>query len=131
MMLYKDTPSRWRELENLLRKAKNKIKHPQNWIKGSYAEAPNYCQVAPWAPEATSWCALGAIKATASNHFDELEMTELIEGTIRAWENPIGYEDPARTIVNYNDTQDRKHKEVINIFDKAIQYTHEKGNRNA
>lgn len=86
--------------------ARNKIKRPENWTRGTIARDEYGHPVNAWSRKARSWCANGAIIATDAP-------IDTIERCLRRIEDEMD-----ENITSFNDHND--HGTVLAVFDKAI-----------
>lgn len=98
----------------LLQAARAKIDRPENWIQGHNAETRSGRAVGYTNPEACRFCASGAlhsasVSATTWAMFDQARRA--LHAEARKYGNGI---------VEFNDAAERKHEEVLALFDAAI-----------
>ena len=111
--------------KKLLENARNRISKRENWVRGSLAKPSqdSHTRVHPTSPEASCWCAIGAVAAesgvrgaysTRGHHGEAL----------KALARAAGFEDSEyefdifSTIYGVNDT--KGHEAVLEMFDTAI-----------
>lgn len=96
------------EVKETLTKARDLIADPKRWTHHALARDSVFRKTVPNSPDATCWCALGAIwKATGDVEADN-------DGAYSALHDVIN-----GSVVNFNDTH--THAEVIELFNKAIE----------
>lgn len=107
----------------VLIRAREIISDEARWIKGYYAKKKDGVKTAASSPYATCWCAVGAIiKATS-------------EVAQKDFKRRLDIEDAAATalddiiipkfdsVANFNDHSSTTHKDVLEVFDRAIENT--------
>ena len=119
--------------KKLLENARNRIAKRENWVKGSLAVANKteldvgggYARVPVTSPEATCWCAIGAVAAESGE-----EVAYTLKGNhgeaLKALARAAGFEakddyDSYRVFSAIYDVNDAKgHEAVLDLFDTAI-----------
>lgn len=102
----------------ILKAARELIAKPERWTRGCMARDELGNHVGVDDPEATCWCALGAIsKASCCKDDDEWWIAAIpAEEVVRRKIVALGFTMPA--ISSFNDSHD--HAEVLALFDAAI-----------
>ena len=114
-------------VKEVLVKARNKIEKRQNWCKKAAAKkmaVPNngnfYRSVSVWLIEcgaknehACQWCATGAVDSVVEKVF--------ADNTVQA-KRLLSEFCPNKSIAEYNDERKTSHKDIIEIFDKSIEF---------
>lgn len=98
----------------LLKDAKQVISKPENWTQGVYARDSDDKEIRPERTDACKFCMYGALRRNGGGFFSA---TEFLLLAVK--------EQCATDIVSYNDDPDRKHEEVMEVFDKAIKLAEE------
>ena len=95
------------EAVSLLRRARARIEDPAHWTQGRYARSAKGHEVKPDSESATSWCAIGALRA------------EVLEKSAywAAFGELVRYIKEPTSL--FNDTH--THVEVLAVFDAAIE----------
>lgn len=109
------------ETTDLLKQAKTLIENPEHWITQHWAMDLNDNPVMPHDPKAVSWCAIGAMKRSAADGFDNAQ--EVYEQAIKLLRNVAMdmtnyYYHQGTVIQKLNDY--KGHDSVIEMFDRAI-----------
>lgn len=103
-----------------LRAAKAVIADPAHWTKGAEARIAKRpkryaSKIQVNDPEAAAWCALGALRKVDGPH--ELSAVRALAHAIYVdFNQAYAY----WTITNFNDEAERRHREVMAVFDRAI-----------
>lgn len=124
-----------RSTVDLLRAAKERISDPERWTRGCLARDANGKPVSPEDSRATRWCAIGSVRRTAPGPFIDAEKylvraTDVLgnhglvlQGTWPKYE--IAYindgPDPRIPLDRHCRPAPRRHKEVLALFDRAIE----------
>lgn len=106
---------------DLLKRARALIATPKAWCQQKAAASlfrPGY--IAPSSPDATSFCAMGALIKEGFGIDDRAwcAASDFLQNAI-----PAGSRDS--TIPRYNDTPGRTHAEILALFDRAIEAAEE------
>lgn len=92
---------------DILIAAKAKIAKPENWGKGNY--------VSRAADGTTQYCAIGAVVAASDELGCDDKLLVAAEGMLRLGMGGDG------KLVRYNDADERKHEEILAVYDRAIE----------
>lgn len=91
--------------------ARRLISKPERWCQGYYAFDKKGNFVDPSDDGAVRWCAEGAcLRVAQKREFDDHPALQLLRNQLKRNDIP-----------NWNDTRRRTHKQVLNLFDKAIE----------
>lgn len=93
----------------VLMEARLKISDPSHWTRGAFARTSSGALVSPTGPQATCWCAKGAIISIQGKNAFRLTIRE----SIRILETVVG-----KDLTRFNDTS--MHAQVLKAFDRAI-----------
>lgn len=104
---------------DVLKAARAKITNPENWMKGFYAKTPDGGETVGTNPEATCFCALGAIESVTGilhlyNGWPDRAVVFLNKVVKEVQPEDVNY----RNVAEYNDNS--THEQVLAVFDKAI-----------
>ena len=97
------------EVISLLQKARARITDPKNHTTNVFARNKNNFYTDPTLPDATCWCAVGALRA-------EAPVQPILAQAVQALS--LGMPEGRTNIANFND--ESTHTEVLEMFDKAI-----------
>ena len=111
-------------VKEILVKARNKIENPENWCKKAKArtvepDANNTgCMIACHScdPKACQWCATGAIDSVIPSNVVRRYFENRVKAKILLSEIC-----PMHSIISYNDHKTTLHKDIIRVFDRAIE----------
>lgn len=96
-------------LLEVLKAARKRISKPEHWTQGTCARDAEGHMTLASSPDAVQWCAFGAILSVDRAHdFTGLEALRSVL--------PLGY-----SVQSFNDTPRRKHSEVLDMFDRAVE----------
>ena len=113
--------------KKLLENARNRISKRENWTRTALARNSTGHEVAPVDPQATCWCAHGAVAAEAglNGYADSIPGTHAFEAAEALYEASMDILAEAspryvglRSIVQVND--ELRHEDVLKMFDTAI-----------
>lgn len=118
---------------DVLRRAKARIADPARWCQGALASDPMRGadeSVAPTAPEACAWCALGAVCAEVGA--EELSQTYgTVGGHAIMYLNAAAGEMYGRALPDFADVaelnDEESHATVMHMFDLAVALAEEVG----
>ena len=99
---------------DVLKNAKAVIADPQNWCQGHLATDNKGNEVDTTNEKATCFCALGALYKS----FDKLGNWNY--DALQAMNDVVQMNSDYDTITAFNDETDRKHSDVVRMFNKAI-----------
>lgn len=102
-----------------LRAARALIAESKHWTQGGYARRSKRAEgtVGPHDPDAQAWCAVGALKRINGPHQHAAALL-LAEAVL---DQPVFSVGNAQDrIVHFNDADGRRHRDVVQAFDKAI-----------
>ena len=105
--------------KEILEKARERISNPQNWCKKETAKKKvndGFVACGIKDPGACQWCATGALDAVIPFKF----IFANLEPRRAAWK-ALDNSTPIQCIVHFNDNRETTHKEIIEIFDRAIE----------
>lgn len=113
-MISKDAELRQQKIEALvgLTAARFLLTDKENWAQNYYAYDKKGNLVPPESHEACKWCSAGAVSAVVQGDSAYYAANCLTEAT-----KQMG----CSATVIYNDNPKRKHKEILELFDKAIE----------
>lgn len=94
----------------LLRAARAKIADPKHWTQGELARDSGGRPVGPRNPGAVCWCSMGALEAIS--FLDA-------KGALRFLREAVPDDELIKSATYFND--ERKHGDVMGLFDRAIQ----------
>lgn len=97
----------------ILKKARALLDNPAKWCQGAFARAKNGNHIGPETKGAVQWCAVGAVRKVAGGpSADSIhEALHELNASIRGGDS----------IMVYNDGENRKHAQVLKVFDRAIE----------
>lgn len=103
----------------ILRNARDLIQDEMHWTQGHYYENNDGVKCGP--DEAFAYCALGAIDA-AAGELDgaRYQIQDAVGLLARAVNNKTDWLCIEDQVTDWNDDFERKHSEVIDAFDEAI-----------
>ncbi len=93
--------------------ARAKIAKPEQWIQGYYAKDADGKEADRFSTEATCYCVLGVLHASAAGSF---RFRNAVDAIIDQIDCPIS---------TWNDDPSRSHAEVLAVFDRAIEAVEE------
>lgn len=100
---------------DVLRCARALITKPECWTQHALGRGPADAPRAPTDPAACSWCAAGAIvRAGLLLNAGDVLTQDAYEAATRA------LPEKSLSLMSWNDAPDRKHAEVIKVFNRAI-----------
>ena len=113
--------------KEILVKARNKIAEPENWCKISAAKKKHnqrgntftfdgFIPCAVEDPEASQWCATGAVNSVIPHGLFRENMAPRRKALCA-----LDASCPAYTIIDYNDNRHTSHNEILDVFEKAIE----------
>ena len=115
---------------DILTKARNVISQEENWTKKYFARDSLGNPIPVEEAEAKCFCAVGAmykvcavrIKTDESfiDNFQQLLTAEIPENKDRRYADH-------QNIINYNDDSNTSHKQILEVFDRAIATAKERG----
>jgi hypothetical protein len=115
-----------KHVKQLLIEAKALIEKPENWTRGVMARGKAGVEVAPESPEATCFCAMGALYRASK---DQWNRGALYRASKDQWDR-LAHIRAERTlrehahghlfISEFNDDLKTMHQDIMNLFDKAI-----------
>lgn len=113
-----DARARDEALLQLLRDARAKL--ATGWTQGNFARDHLGAPISAQSPDATCWCAWGAVRASMDHDralwaADDAAHDELYEALAS-----VEGLDYAGAIVEYNDAAERTQADVLALFDRAI-----------
>lgn len=94
---------------DLLTRARARIEKPEAWTKGAIARTSDDERTLARDPQATCWCALGAIAAERGGEVHH-----------PAWQAVQQQLPAGESIGSFNDHPDTTHADVLALFDRAI-----------
>lgn len=103
------------KMRHLLVEARKLIEDPNNWITENQACNSSGTPTEPEDPDAKKFCAWGAIKRATMG-----ETYEFQTATRRYLTDFIPKESTVKTITWYNDAPKTKHKDIVELFERAI-----------
>jgi hypothetical protein len=109
---------------SILTAARDTIAKPSAWARGCFARKANGDECFPKAPEACSWCMVGAIfKAAGGETAEKNEAVRFLNMAIDAHRDSVGAH--RATAATYNDIWFVTHADVLARLDEAIALTPE------
>ena len=110
--------TRRKEVDRILRKAKDLIDTPEKWAKNQMARNVNGMHVNVRNPDAVCFCSLGALYRAA--HVLGIGYVRHI-GLVDACEEVLMKYTGRCNLTYFNDQYDRNHDEIMHLFDQGIQ----------
>lgn len=101
---------------DLLRAARERISNPDHWTKNTNARDANGTTCSVFSHAACSFCAMGTV-------FKETRNNRNLEGDCFTALSVVGN---SLGIATFNDAKTTKHKDVLAMFDKAIEFAEKK-----
>lgn len=102
----------------VLRRARKLLTPQDNWTKFVAARDGTGMACSAHAPEARAFCALGALYSVTDAPTDKARDALAWEAReVLAKHLPTGY----RQVRDFNDASNTRHKDVLGLFDRAIQ----------
>ena len=117
----------------ILASARNLLASPERWTQGAAARNSAGKHVAPSDPDATCFCAAGAIYRAAYDHngITAVPRIENVHHLLARYIAPDGYDSIYSVAGDWNDTPGRTHSEILAVFDAAIADSADPANGNA
>ena len=97
----------------MLREGRRRIE--QGWCQGSWAQDADGNATNPWRPGAVCWCATGALLNDGAND----DGSGWWEATARL-KTVLGEQQRGDDVPGWNDARGRTRKEVLDLYDRAI-----------
>lgn len=101
----------------LLKKAKEIISKPENWIQNAFARDADGDIVSSNSPMATCFCSIGALKNAWISGDDTFTKAVYYSALDRL---NIKTKGVGMTVARYNDQEGRVHADIMKLFDDAI-----------
>lgn len=103
--------------KELLTKAKELISDPNKWTKESFARNKDNKPVEYLSPDATCFCAIGAIRKVG---YSNESFTKTLPAEIKL-QREVQKNTIFAEVASFNDFLLTTHEEVLHLFDKAIE----------
>lgn len=94
------------------------LKNKKRWTQGAYARDKRDESVYWDAPEATKWCAIGALRKSALKHLGNPGGAAAVSLQIADWIRAHFVRNKQSTIITINDGYDRD--EILSLFRKSV-----------
>ena len=117
---------------DVLKAARSKICSHDNWIRGIAAATDDGDWVEPSHPEACKWCASGAVRSVFPQYQKDNRIYRKDQDVLLNFANNRDRHMFFKTVgiltcltwcndlIKYNDDENTNHKDIINLFDRAI-----------
>lgn len=106
------------ELLPIFLEAKETLSDPRRWTKRAYARDKSHRKINPYNSKAVSFCLSGAL-LKASLRRDSEKHGKLHLDSLNFIKEEY-FQDKKNKISHFNDAEERKHKEIIDLLDKCI-----------
>ena len=103
--------SRIKRVSTVLVQARAKIADPKHWCQRMYARDKRNRRVEATSPEATQWCAIGAVQAVAPS--------DLFYAAANLLQESVG-STPVATVNDYRKNPEKAHATILDAFATAI-----------
>lgn len=113
-------------IESLLIEARSKIANPEHWTQGAHARTVTGAICNAGSGDAFCFCASGALYASYCKSLSLLDKLKYSERSAKAYSLLCETADGGN-IEWFNDAPNRKHRDVLVAFDRAIALAHERG----